>query len=91
VKKFLLLTGMSSSLYIGGGGGLRAEHGEMLLDFDKRTFCSSRHPSVGDLGDMDGFLKGFNLNYDDTVRQLDIYYGIGKYTTVGTSVDVHLL
>jgi hypothetical protein len=32
---------------------------------------------VGDL-EMEGFLKGFNLNYEDTVRQLDIYYGIGN-------------
>lgn len=45
------------------------------LDFDKRTI--SRQPSVGDI-EMEGFLRGFNLNYEDTVRQLDIYYGIVK-------------
>jgi len=47
-----------------------------MLDFDKRT-CS-RQGSVGDI-EMEGFLKGFNLNYEDTVRQLDIYYGIGNF------------
>ncbi|ODN04689.1 putative phosphorylase b kinase regulatory subunit beta [Orchesella cincta] len=36
------------------------------LDFDKRTI--SRQPSVGDI-EMEGFLRGFNLNYEDTVRQ----------------------
>lgn len=45
------------------------------LDFDKRSI--SRQPSVGDI-EMEGFLRGFNLNYEDTIRQLDIYYGIVK-------------
>jgi phosphorylase kinase alpha/beta subunit len=48
-----------------------------VLDFGKVT-CS-RRGSKGD-GDMEGFLKGFNLNYDDTVSRLDIYYGIVKRT-----------
>jgi hypothetical protein len=41
----------------------------------------SRTNSVGVAPDLDmdhGFVKGFNLlNYEETVKQLDIYYGIG--------------
>ncbi|CAG7786316.1 unnamed protein product [Allacma fusca] len=44
-----------------------------VLDFDKRT-CS-RQGSIGEV-DMEGFLRV--MNYEDNVRQLDIYYGIVK-------------
>lgn len=36
-----------------------------------------RQGSIDDIN-LDQFLK--ISNYEDTVKQLDIYYGIGKYT-----------
>ena len=44
-----------------------------VLDFDRKT-CS-RQGSIGEV-DVEGFLK--IMNYEDNVRQLDLYYGIGK-------------
>lgn len=42
---------------------------------DSGISTSGRHNSLEDIN-LDQFLK--TINYEDTVKQLDIYYGIGK-------------
>lgn len=45
----------------------------LLNDAFKQTQRSRANSYVSDMN-----VEGFDLNYEDTVKQLDIYYGIGK-------------
>lgn len=69
VHIFLIFSIQAAGINLGGGGG-----GSGAPKANGAPLKSARQNSLEDIN-LDTFLK--TSNYEDTVKQLDIYYGIG--------------